>query len=436
MRLRHQSKIIIAGMLGNMVETFDITLCGLLSLYLAKYLVGNSTEGILIVFFTFFAGYLARPLGAVFIGLFSDMYGRKKILAASILGMGLATAGIGLIPGNDVLGTGSIALLIVLRIIQSFSCGAEYINSSAFLVECTSKNKGYTGSWSSFGASFGLLLATLTTLIVANVNETHKELEWLTWRIPFVLSLLGTSVGLYIRLCIPESLEFVLYYSDHSKPTLRELVKQSWQFIIANRTKSALVFALSSLGVSITFLVFIYAPVQAHLYGSFNFKEVIVSNCISLTVMLCCFPLVGKLSDKITNRFNIVIAAALGFFILSHPFFYALSHGNYYSLIITQSLIAIPVAAYAATVPVVLAEMFPINLRCTVLSVLYSTAASLSAGLIPFLTLYLVNKTTLSTYPAWLILILVLVVFILLDRLKKKNLKIRCEEQGVKISSY
>lgn len=431
MRITHQNRIIIAGMMGNMVETFDITLCGLLSLYLAKYLVGNSTEGILIVFFTFFAGYLARPLGAVFIGLFSDMYGRKKILAASILGMGLATAAIGLIPGNDVLGRGSIALLILLRIIQSFSCGAEYINSSAYLVECTTRNKGYSGSWSSFGASFGLLLATLTTLVVANVNEAHKELEWLTWRIPFVLSLLGTSVGLYIRLCIPESLEFVLYYSDHSKPTLGELVKQSGQFIAANRIKSLLVFALSSLGVSITFLIYIYAPVQAHIYGSFNYKEVIVSSCISLTVMLCCFPLMGRLSDRITNRMNIVIAAAIGFFVLSHPFFYALSHGNYYSLIITQSLIAIPVAAYAATVPVVLSEMFPINLRCTVLSFLYSIAASLSAGLIPFLTLYLVNKTTLSTYPAWFVLILVLVVLILLNILKKKETRLIVGEQGL-----
>lgn len=426
--MRNQNKIIIAGMMGNLVETFDITLCGLLSLYLAKYLIGNSNEGILIVFFTFFAGYLARPLGAILIGLFSDRYGRKVILAASILVMGLATTAIGLLPGHNILGKGSIALLICLRIIQSFACGAEYINSSAFLVECSTKNKGYTGSWASFGATFGLLIATFTTLVVAMVNESHKELEWLIWRIPFVLSLLGTSIGLYIRLCIPESLEFVLYYSDHSKPTLGGIIKQSWQLIASNRIKSLLVLALSSLGVSTTFLVYIYAPVQAHLYGSFSYKEVIISSCLSITVMLCCFPLIGKLSDRMTNRIDIVIYAAMGFFFLSHPFFYALSHGNYTHLIIAQALIAIPVAAYAATVSVVLAEMFPINLRCTVLSLLYSTAASISAGLIPFLTLYLVNKTTLSTYPTWLILMLVLIVLVLLTFLKKEELRVNGEE--------
>jgi len=118
-------------------------------------------------------------------------------------------------------------------------------------------------------------------------------------------------------------------------------------------------------------------------------------------MLLCVFPVVGKLSDKI-SREKIVIAASIGFLVLFQPFFYLLSYGNFSELVLIQALIAIPAGAYYTTVPVMLAEMFPINLRCTVLSVLYSIAASLSAGLAPLLSLMLVNNTHRATSPAFL----------------------------------
>ncbi|HAU0947518.1 TPA: MFS transporter, partial [Legionella pneumophila] len=123
------------------------------------------------------------------------------------------------------------------------------------------------------------------------------------------------------------------------------------------------------------------------------------------------FPLVGKLSDKI-NREKIVIFASVGLLILSQPFFYVLSHHDIYELLLGQALIAIPAGAYYATVPVMLAEMFPIKLRCTVLSILYSTAASLSAGLAPLVSLILVKKTGIASSPSILVFTLVASAFI------------------------
>ena len=64
-----------------------------------------------------------------------------------------------------------------------------------------------------------------------------------------------------------------------------------------------------------------------------------------------------------------------------------------------------------ATVPVILAEMFPINLRCTVLSVLYATAASLAAGLTPLLSLMLLRSTNQSVAPTLLIIVLIALVW-------------------------
>ena len=403
--IKHQTRIILAGMLGNLIEGFDMAICGLLSFYFAKYLIGDASKGLLIVFTTFFAGYMARPIGAMVLGLLSDVYGRKITLAASILSMGIATALIGFIPPNTSLGIASMVLLFVLRIIQSFSCGAEYLNTSAYLVEnAEASHKGYSGSWAPFGSMAGMLMASIATLGVICSTAAYPELEWAIWRLPFILALLGSSIGLYIRLFIPESLEYIMYYADHPKPKVTGLFTQSFRYIAQNKLKSLYVFTLSSLGVTTTFQFYIYGPTQAHIYGNFSYQQIIASNVVSLIVMLCVFPFIGKLSDKI-NREKIVIAASIGFLILSQPYFYLLSYGNYSSLILVQSLISIPAAAYYATVPVMLAEMFPINLRCSVLSVLYSVAASLSAGLTPLLSLMLLNKTNNATSPTLLVIV-------------------------------
>jgi MHS family proline/betaine transporter-like MFS transporter len=413
--IKHQTRIILAGMMGNLIESFDMAICGLLSLYLAKYLIGNASEGILLVFLTFFAGYLARPIGALVMGLFSDIYGRKIILAISILSMGISTAIIGFVPPKSTIGIASLFILLFLRIIQSFSCGAEYLNSSAYLVEnAPSSRKGYTGSWASFGTMSGKLLASLMVLIVIYFNSKYPDLEWAIWRIPFVFALLGSSIGLYIRLCIPESMEYIMYYSDRSKPKLGNLFTDSCRYAKANKLQTLYVFILSCLGVTTTAQIFIYAPMQAHIYGGYSDHQIMMSNIISLIVLLSVFPLVGRLSDQI-NREKIVMAASIGFLILSQPFFYLLSHGDYYQLVLIQGLIALPAGAYYATVPVMLAEMFPINLRCTVLSILYSIAASLSAGLAPLLSLLLVKKTEIASSPSLLVFILVTAAFLIIS---------------------
>lgn len=426
--MKHQTRIILAGTLGNLIESFDMAICGLLSVYIAKFLIGDTTKGLFIVFLTFFAGYLARPLGAMVMGLLSDIHGRKIILATSILSMGISTALIGLVPSSSIIGALSVTILLILRIIQSFSCGAEYLNSSAYLIEnAETSNKGYSGSWASFGTMSGMLIASLVTLAVIYLTNHYPEFDWLIWRTPFIIALLGSSIGLYIRLCIPESMEYIMYYAERPKPKFKNLLTESANYIKNNKIQSVYAFVLSCLGVTTTFQIFIYGPMQAHLYGNFLDSEIVASNIVSLAVLLTVFPLVGKLSDKI-NREKIVIYSSVGFLIFSQSFFYALSDFNIYKLILGQALIAIPAGAYYATVPVLLSEMFPIKLRCTVLSILYSTAASLSAGLAPLISLLLVKKTEIASSPSFLIFILVIGTLIAINR--KKTLQVRNEHNN------
>lgn len=409
--ISHQTRILLAGLMGNLIEAFDMAICGLLSMYLAKYLMGDLTHGLWIVFFTFFAGYLARPIGAAFLGLFSDIYGRKIMLSISILTMGIATAAIGFIPSTSAIGMGATISLLILRIVQSFSCGAEYLNSSTYLVENAERShKGYVGSWAPFGAMAGLLIASITALFVTRFITIFPDLEWLIWRIPFILGLLGSSIGLYIRVCVPESLEYIIYYADNPKPQVGQIFKQSYQFVKENKLQALYAFVLSSLGVVSTFQIYIYAPIQAHLYAHFSDQQIIISNIISLIVMLSVFPVIGLLSDKI-NREKIVVVASFGLCFFSFPYFFLGCQGAFFLLVLSQTFISIAAGAYYGTVPVMLTEMFPLHLRCTTLSIIYATAASLSAGLTPLLSFALLNQIESPIAPTILLVVLIALVF-------------------------
>lgn len=421
--MKHRNRIMFAGMIGNLIEAFDMAIGGLLSVYLAKYLIGDTTKGLLMIFITFFTGYLARPLGAFLLGLFSDAYGRKITLAASIISMGIATTAIGFIPSRESIGVYAWIILLVLRVIQSFSCGAEYLNSSAYLVENAEDSyKGYTGSWASFGCAAGLLLASVVTLGVTGFISYYPESEWIVWRVPFILALLGSSIGLYIRFFIPESLEYILYYSDQPKPKISKVFKEAISYFYQHKLRTIHVFVLSSLGVTTTFMFYIYGPTQAHIYGTFSDNQIIISNIFSLITLLMILPLAGRLSDKLSQQ-KMILIAALGFLGLSQPFLFILSYGTFFQFIIIQCLISVPSAIYCATVPVMLTNMFPINLRCTVLSVLYSSAASLSAGLTPLLSLILLKKTHIATAPALLVAVLVMLTILtmFLKMMKRRN---------------
>src|SRR5207244_4231327 len=78
---------------------------------------GEPLSGTLLRFATCAVGFFARPSGGVVFGHFGDRLGRKNLLVLSLLMMGLATFGIGLLPTYAQVGALAPILLTVLRLI-------------------------------------------------------------------------------------------------------------------------------------------------------------------------------------------------------------------------------------------------------------------------------------------------------------------------------
>src|SRR5436853_899215 len=168
-RRKQMVRAVVASTVGTSIEWYDYFLFGTMgALVFAKLFFPKSDPltGTLNTYAIFFAGFLARPVGAWIFGTYGDRIGRKATLIATLLLMGIATFLIGVMPTYSSIGLWAAVILVVLRLCQGIGVGGEWGGSVLMSMEWGSrKRKGFLGSWPQFGVPVGILSSTLVTSI-------------------------------------------------------------------------------------------------------------------------------------------------------------------------------------------------------------------------------------------------------------------------------
>lgn len=154
----------------------------------------------------FASAFLARPIGAAVFGHFGDRIGRTQTLVVTLLLMGVATVGVGLLPSTASIGIAAPLALIGLRLIQGFAVGGEWAGAVLLSAEHAPEGRrGFYGMFTQLGLGTALVLSNLVFLVVhsAFADSSEAFLQW-GWRIPFLLSAVLIAVALYIRLTVSE----------------------------------------------------------------------------------------------------------------------------------------------------------------------------------------------------------------------------------------
>src|SRR5882724_8112490 len=100
-------RAVTASAIGTTIEWYDFFLYGVAaaSVFPKKFFPGSDPFiGTLLSFSTYFVGFAARPIGAAVFGHYGDRVGRKALLITTMMLMGVATVGIGLVPSYEVIG--------------------------------------------------------------------------------------------------------------------------------------------------------------------------------------------------------------------------------------------------------------------------------------------------------------------------------------------
>ena len=137
---------------GNFLEQFDFFLFGFYATYISKVFFPAQSEfaSLMLTFSAFGAGFLMRPLGAIILGAYIDKVGRRKGLILTLAIMASGTILIAFVPGYATIGLAAPLLVLIGRLLQGFSAGAELGGVSVYLSEmATPGHKGFYTSWQS-----------------------------------------------------------------------------------------------------------------------------------------------------------------------------------------------------------------------------------------------------------------------------------------------
>ncbi|MFY7838970.1 MAG: MFS transporter [Lacibacter sp.] len=206
-------KIIGASSLGTLIEWYDFYIFGSLATVIANQFFPktNPTAALLSTLATFAAGFIVRPFGALVFGRLGDMIGRKYTFLLTLVLMGGATFGIGLVPSYEKIGFAAPIIVLLLRLLQGLALGGEYGGAATYVAEHAPANKrGYFTSWIQTTATLGLFVSLGVILLTRHgldsdpAKSIAKFNDW-GWRIPFLVSILLVGVSIYIRLKMSES---------------------------------------------------------------------------------------------------------------------------------------------------------------------------------------------------------------------------------------
>lgn len=349
----------LAAWLGSALEFYDFFIFGTAAaLVFGKVFfpaMDPSLHGVATLA-AFGVAYIARPVGAVLWGHIGDTIGRKAVLSLTLMLMGGSTFLIGLLPGYDQIGVAAPTLLVLLRLLQGLAVSGEHAAANTMALEqAPAHRRAFFSSFTISGTSAGVILAAIAFLPVAAMPEADR-LAW-GWRVPFLLSALVVLFGLWVRLALPESPDFVrqrparrntplpviALFSRHGRDMLRVVVAALISVVSTVSTIFALAHAVNDRGLS----------------GSM----MLALSLTSSAVMLVTVPGWAWLGDRI-GRKPVFIGGALASGLAIWPFMWAISRADAVGVFVAGVvLMGLCYSAANAIWPAFFGEMFDTRVR-------------------------------------------------------------------------
>jgi len=391
-------RIAVASVIGTTVEWYDLFIFATASALVFNKIFFPAFDplvGTLLAFGTFASAYVARIVGAAIFGHFGDKIGRKSMLLISLVMMGMATFGIGLLPDYKAIGVWAPILLLTLRITQGLALGGEWGGAVLMAVEHAPANRrGLFGSWVQIGVPLGTLIANLVFLISNALMPTDALLSW-GWRIPFLASIVLVAVGMYIRLNISETPSFrkVQASREQVKVPLFEVFVRNWKQVLLGGV------ATMSTGTSYNLLVAFGLTYGTQTLGhSRNAMLIVVLVSCALCVLL--LPLFGSLSDRF-GRKPVIMAGIAAEALLAFPMFWLMDTRQFGGALLGYLLMMTAFAANYGPIATFLAELFGTKVRYSGLSISYMLSGLLGSAATPIITTALLSTTGRGSSVAW-----------------------------------
>lgn len=388
-----EHKRVLAGsMVGTTIEWFDFFIyaqaAGLI--FATQYFdpVSNESASLaqIISWASLGISFLFRPLGAILAGHLGDRLGRKPVLVVTLVGMGLATMLMGVLPTYASIGMAAPILLVVLRILQGLSAGGEWGGAAMLSVEHAPQGKrGLFGAFPQVGVPLGMFLATIFMLVLSTVLTPDQFVAW-GWRIPFLSSVVLIVLGYLIRRAVEESPAFAEMeeLKEKSSAPLAVLFKGHLGTVI----KCALIFAANN---AIGYFVIAYFTAYGTKVVGYTRPEALAVALVASVGWFFGTLYFGHLSDKVGRRTTFIGGyVVLALYIT--PVFLAVDSGNVMLFGAAVFLLGVILGASYGPQSAMYAEMFPVRVRLSGVSIGYAFGSIIGGAFAPMIAEMLYTK--------------------------------------------
>tara|TARA_R110002033_G_scaffold4612_6_gene21837 strand:- start:793 stop:2430 length:1638 start_codon:yes stop_codon:yes gene_type:complete len=312
--------VIAASSAGTIFEWYDFFIYGTLFYIIGPtfFPSGNPTLEILMVWATFAIGFGFRPVGAILFGFLGDKLGRKYTFLVTVTLMGIATAGVGFIPGAETIGLAAPLIVIFLRILQGLALGGEYGGAAIYVAEHAPTNKrGYYTSFIQASVAGGFVLSIAVILACRFLIPEQEFNDW-GWRIPFLLSIILLAISLWMRLKLNESPVFQAM-KEAGEMAGNPFVES---FTYPGNKKRIFVALFGITGVLTTIWYTAFFSGMSFLRGPMNMeaRTVDIILFVSGIIAMAFYLVVGKWSDKVGRKKPIIVGALLTLLLLFPAF--------------------------------------------------------------------------------------------------------------------
>jgi MFS family permease len=373
-------KVALASIIGSVIEQYDFLVTGIIAatVWGGVFFKLPGLAAVAAAIGVYGLGIIIRPIGAFLFGHIADRHGRKDAMVYALVLMGVATLLIGLTPSYDSIGVIAPLLLIVFRLLQGISFGAEFGTASTWVVEqaARSKYRAFWGAWVGFAIPIGLLLGFGSVIFVKSLMTPESFTNW-GWRIFFIIGFLVAIVGLIIRTRTMES--FVFEQQKSRTSALKYPSSQVWREMPLTILRTSLVNAMFG---GAFFLYFVFGTGYMKAVG-FPGNQPEIIGLIAAAFMLI-FMIIGSLLADYINRRTILLIAAVVFLIFAIPYFYLINTGSFILATIAEIIGFGFVFGFGyGAIPTFYTENFPTRYRASGASAGYQIAQVYGGGLIP-----------------------------------------------------
>lgn len=382
--------VALSTMIGTTIEWYDFFIFGTASALVfstAYFPSFDPVVGTLLALSTVAVGLFARPIGAILFGHYGDRIGRKKMLIAGLLLMGIPTAMIGLLPTYNQIGIAAPILLLLIRICQGIALGGEWGGAVLMAVEhAPARKRGLFGSLPQMGCPAALVLASVA-FSLTGLLPAEQFATW-GWRIPFVASSVLVVLGFFIRRNVAESPSFQKLGESGG------IVEIPIATVLKNHSVPVLLGIGAKLGeITLFWLFAVFVLSFATKTLGFAKVDILNATTVGAVLMLLLMPACGLLSDRFGKRkiFNIGTGMLL---VSAIPMFMMIGSGSLtlVMLCIVFSLGVIYPIMYAPEASL-FAELFPVEVRYTGLSLCANIGGAIGGGIAPIVATWLLASS-------------------------------------------